>query len=223
MKQLYGVVLVSALLLCTFSSQCLAANPYKKANQSYISITGTVASIASVKGKGFTLDYGDGVIAVEADDWDYDDDSAGLYPGERVTVRGLIDDDLFETRSIEANSVYAHGRNTYYYASSADEEDIVYNTYPPYFPSEGSWVTVTGEVESVDSDDKTFELSTTFNQFEVQVDELSYNPLDKIGLQQLKPGDRVSVTGTLDKDFFDQDDIHASSIVTLSNGKKQSS
>jgi len=63
------------------------------------------------------------------DDWDWFDEASRLNAGEKVTVYGRIDDGLYETRTIEADSVYVYERNTYYYANDADEESYYY-TYP---------------------------------------------------------------------------------------------
>ncbi len=62
------------------------------------------------------------------DDWDWYAEGYKLLNGEKVRVHGLIDDDLFETTKIEASSVYVQNLGTYFYASSADEED----TYVPH-------------------------------------------------------------------------------------------
>lgn len=208
------------LLICLIVGNAYAADPYSKTDRSFVSLTGTVASTVTSKGVGFTLDYGEGIITVEVDDWDWDDDSAGIFPGERVTVNGRIDDDLFETRSIEASSVYVHPRNTYYFASSADEEPRV-NTYYPTYPLDGSWLTMTGQVTSTDPEDRSFVLDTGIRKFDVLTKDLGYNPLDEIGIQKVDKGDRVSVTGRLDSNVFTKDDIVASTVVSLTDGKKK--
>lgn len=217
--KLYSAIMISLLWLCLTAMPTFAADPYSKPDRSYVSLTGTVASTVASKGIGFTLDYGEGSIIVEADDWDLDED-ARVYPGERVTVKGLIDKDLFERRSIEASSVYVHPRNVYYFASSADEEPRFYGyNYYPGYPLDGSWMTVSGTVKSVSPNSKSFEIDTGARDLKVMTDDLGYNPLDNIGFQKLRKGDRISVTGILDKDFLDEDDIRASSVITLSKGK----
>ena len=43
-----------------------------------------------------------------------------------MTVYGRVDDDLYETTTIEASSIYDQDLGTYFYASAADEEsDII--------------------------------------------------------------------------------------------------
>lgn len=215
------IAFVMFLAVAFFTTNLQAdEKPYKKSDGSYISITGDVASTVSAKGVGFTLDYGDGIIAVEADDFDMDDDSAGILPGERVTVYGRIDDDLFEIRSIEAGTIYVHDRNSYYFASSADEElsTLTYSYFPEH-PKDGSWVSVDGVVKNVDSKGKEFEIKAGSKEFKIETHALGYNPLDNIGLQQIQKGDRVSVTGILDTDFLNEDDIVANSVITVNKNK----
>lgn len=226
LNKLYRFLLTGSVFIAFGASSTLAAPKLEnKADRSYISITGNVASTTSSKGSGFTLDYGDGLIAVEVDDYLSGDKSAGIIPGERVTVNGRVDNDLFETRSIEADSVYVHNRNTYYYASSADEELNRYSSYlyAPTYPVDGTWLTVSGVVKSVSPADRSFEIDTGVRELEIETQRLGYNPLDQIGFQKIQVGDRVSVTGLLDSDFFDEDDIIATSIVTLSNNGKRKS
>jgi len=95
--------------------------PYEKPDDSWISISGTVES---VRPDEFMLDYGEGVITVEMDDGDRDADAYELVKGDKVTVSGRIDDDLFEVAKIEAASVFVENLGTYFYASSVDEEDV---------------------------------------------------------------------------------------------------
>ncbi|MDX1680078.1 MAG: hypothetical protein R3242_05030, partial [Akkermansiaceae bacterium] len=96
-------------------------DPYDKPDRSWLSISGEVTSVTP---DTFLLDYGDGAITVEMDDFDNDADAYKLVVGDEVTVYGRVDDDLFETTSIEASSVWVSGINTYFYANSADEEDL---------------------------------------------------------------------------------------------------
>lgn len=218
-KKLAAVFLCFSLMFIT-SVSFADAKPYMKSDNSFISITGNVASVVSAKGRGFTLDFGDGLIAVEVDDFDLDDDSAGILPGERVTVYGRIDDDLFEMRSIEASSVYVHDRSTYYFASSLDEDGSAYiYSYFPDHPKDGSWVSVAGTVKDVDSDGKQFVVDTGIRKIDVETHALAYNPLDKVGFQKIKKGDLVSVTGILDENFMSKDDIVADSVITVTVNK----
>lgn len=196
-----------------------AANPYEKPNQADITITGDVISQV---GDEFTLDYGDGIITVEMDDWDWYNEAAWINPGETVTVRGEIDDDLYQIKTIEADSVYVFDRATYYYASDTDEEDSAYWTYSYYDPAmapDGTWFGLAGTVSKVN--DSEFTLDTGYNEVKIETSYLNYNPLDDIGFQQIDAGDRVYVTGELDRNFFDKNEIDANSIVTLAQDTRK--
>lgn len=123
------VSLLALTLGIAVGTPAYAADPYAKPEDSWISISGTVVD---PKADTFKLDYGDGVITVEMDDWDDDADAYVLLDGDRVTVYGMIDDGLFERTTIEANSVYVESLNSYFYASAADEEgDALDSAYTP--------------------------------------------------------------------------------------------
>jgi uncharacterized protein YdeI (BOF family) len=182
-------------------------NPYLQEDDTWISISGTVGTVSP---QAFTLDYGDGIITVEMDDWDADADAYKLAPGDKITVFGEIDDDFFEATTIEASSVYVEDLGTYFYASAADEEDSFITITTPI--AVGGTV-VQGIVTSVD--DEEFTLNTGLQQLTVEVDEMLYNPLDDEGYQRIEVGDRVSVSGTIDDDLFEGRELVAETIVTL--------
>ena len=185
-----------------------AQDPYTAADDTWISLSGTVESVAP---DAFMLDYGEGVVTVEMDDWDADADAYKVSMGDRVTVNGMVDDDLFETTTIEASSVYVDNLNTYFYASAADEEDTFVNvTSPPVV----SATVVQGIVTEVN--DEEFTIDTGLREILVETDEMYYDPLDDEGFKQIDIGDRVSVTGNIDDDFFEGRELVASSITTLS-------
>lgn len=186
-------------------------NPYHAPNATWLSLEGTVTEVGS---DTFTMDYGPARVAVEMDDSVFDSAAYQLDSGERVRVTGVVDDDLFETTTIEAASVFVEDANTWFYSpSSADEEDsFVTNT----MPVEVSDVLVQGTVNSVDPNDDEFVVEAGVQDIRVETEELAYNPLDQAGFQQVDVGDRVSVAGEVDVDFFEgQTELVANSVVTL--------
>lgn len=204
--------LLTLIALTLLSTSAFAVDPYAKPDNSWISISGTVAAPKSDR---FMLDYGDGVITVEMDDWDAYGDAYGLMEGDHVTVYGRVDDDLYENASIEAGSVYVEDLNTYYYASSDDEEDaVVWSVSTPVVLNRAI---VRGTVTSVAPVVGQFTIDTDKQQLTVDTSEMSYNPLDDIGYQQIDVGDRVSVSCTIDHNFFDQRELVASTLVTLND------
>lgn len=212
-------------LIGAASSPAHAVTPGSPAYQdgSNIVITGEVVRSSH---DSFTLDYGTDTILVEMDDWDIYKKSAPLALGEKVTVYGVIDDGLYETRTLEAASVFAHNRNTYYYAAAVDEEgDRVNYYYPPVVSTgdaaqleDGNWLSLSGRVVEVNSQEFTIRTGGG-KTVRVDTDTMSYNPLDTEGLQQVRPGDLVYVSGKMEEGFFEADEIKANSVTTLSQAR----
>lgn len=189
------------------SSDDSKPSPYAMADESVITIDGTVDSVTP---DSFVLDYGKGVVTVEFDDGDRDADAYKLVNGDRVSVTGLIDDDFYELTTIEASSVYVENINTTFYASAVDEEDRVIwvNT-----PLEISSYTVQGTVSDIDDD--SFILDTGARELTVDTDDMLYDPLDDVGYQKIEEGDIVSVRGYLDSGLFGDQEVEARFITTL--------
>ena len=191
-----------------------AAEPYSKPDDSFVSISGTVASPTA---DDFVLDYGSGTVLVEMDDWDSYGDAYGLMDGDRVTVFGRIDDDFFEVAKVEAGSVYVENLNTYFYANAADEEtgawDPQYWTAPS--PIVVSAMTLRGDVVDVDAGKREFTVESGGSTITVDVAALGYNPLDDNGYQQVDQGDFVSVTGMMDYEFMAGRVFEADAVTTL--------
>jgi len=203
----------SALALAlTGATAVWAEDPMTEPDDSWISVSGTVESVTN---DAFVLDYGEGVMTVEMDDGDRDADGYKLVSGDKVTVNGRIDDDLFEARTLEASSVYVENIDTYFYASAFDDEainDVIVTVQRPVVISA---TTVQGRVTEVSSDE--FVVDTGLRKVRVEVEETAYNPLDDEGYQKIEVGDRVSVTGQIDDDLFEGRELVADSVITLSS------
>lgn len=199
--------LIAAGCLLTAPAIAEKPNPYMKENDTWISINGEVSSVSP---DTFELNYGDGLVTVEMDDWDADADAYKLLRGDKVTVNGKIDDDFFESTTIEASSVYVEGLNTYFYASPEDEDDRSVSITAPLILST---TTVQGEVEAID--DRNFILDSGLRSLTVDTTGLEYNPLDEKGYQQIDEGDIVSVTGLMDTEFFGERELDADTVITL--------
>ena len=212
-----GFPAVTAALLAgvLFSGSTLAAesktpDPYAMADETWITINGTVES---VRPDLFTLDYGEGVVAVEMDDGDRDADAYNLVAGDDVTVSGRIDDDFFETTTIEASAVYVKGLGTTFFSSSIDEEDRETAGTFVTAPVPLTYMTVQGRVTRVSDDE--FIVDTGNRQLTVATDELGYDPLDNKGYQKIEVGDRVRVSGKIEYEFFGGREINADSVIEL--------
>ena len=202
---------IATLPLLTLAAQAQAAEPYEKPDDSWIHISGTVADPTD---DAFVLDYGGGTILVEMDDWDRYGDAYALSEGDAVTVSGRIDDDLYEVASIEAGSVFVQDLNTYFYASSADEESMRtgwFETYPVVL----SETTVHGEVTMVDEEGERFRVGAGPAAITIETDFMTYDPLDDIGFQQIDEGDSVVVTGSVDERFLEDGVLQATTVITM--------
>lgn len=176
-----------------------------------ITLTGKVVSAS---GDRFTLDYGQRDITVEMDDYDGFTENA-LLSGDKVTVTGRMDQDFHEARKIEASSVYVDSLNEYFYANAADEEEGVYLQVLNDTLQDDEWVSLTGTVASINGKDIT--LDTGVYEYDVDASGLAYDPLDANGKERIEVGERVVVFGRMDDaDLFDDREIEASSISTLS-------
>ena len=200
-------VIVAILVAMSMATGAWAVDPYTKPNATWISISGTVESVTA---DSFILDYGDGEIIVEMDDGDRDADGYKLLAGDKVTVNGMIDDDFFETTTIEASSVYVEKLGTYFYASAVDEEDRFITVTTPLVVSA---ITVQGIVTEVDEHE--FTIDTALRSVRVDVQQMAYNPLDDVGYQKIEVGDVVRVTGSIRNQLFDTRELVADSVVTL--------
>lgn len=204
-------LLISSLLAagCANGSESSDVNPYKQPNTSWISISGTVDAIAPDR---FTLDFGKDTVIVEMDDGDRDADAYQLVKGDKVTVNGRIDDDFYETTSIEANSVYVEKLNTYFYASSKDEEDFDDSVWYE-IPVKVNSVSVQGYVTDIGNDE--FTVNTGRHTLTIDVEGLAFDPLDDDGYVRIDKGDVVRVNGVTGEGFFRDPNLDARSVVVL--------
>lgn len=198
--------LTSILAVTALAATAFAQDPYTQPDGSYVSLSGTVTTATP---DSFILDYGEGLVTVEMDDWDWYADGYGIMENDDVTVYGFVDDDFYETTSIEASSVFVEDIDTYFYASGADEEStsLQSSTFYDY-----DYV-VTGTVTSTDG--REFTINTGDRKTTVDTWQLGYNPLDDEGYLKLDKGDRVTVYGDLDYEVFDGREISAEALVEL--------
>ena len=206
-KKILLAVLATIFTSLFLAGPVMAKNPYLQPNNSWISISGTVEAVQPDR---FTLDYGDGVVTVEMDDGDRDADAYKLFRGDKVTVSGKIDDDLYEITKIEAGSVFVEKLNTTFFASAVDEEDALVVTTTPVIVAE---TVVQGLVTDVDMHE--FNIDTGLKTLTVDVSEMLYNPLDDEGYQKIEEGDLVRVTGTIDRDLFEGRELMAKTLVEI--------
>src|SRR5690606_33781425 len=187
-------------MISIFIRTATDCSPTTASDGSYVSLSGTVTETDPHK---FELDYGNGKITVEMDDWDWYPEGHLLLVNDDVIVYGYVDDDFYEKRTIEASSVYVSDVGTQFYASGVDEEDFPVITTIALKPQ----LQLRGTVTAITADE--FKLDTGAGVVDVNIGRMPYNPLDEEGFQKIKPNDRVSVTGSPGIDFFNDLDLMA--------------
>ena len=202
------MTILSLTIASAFAATAAAKNPYTATDDTWITINGTVQSTSA---DGFILDYGNGAVTVEMDAPDGDTSGYKVIKGDKVTVSGIVDDDLFETASIEASSVYVENLNTHFFSPSAmDEEDLLVSTPVSVLPSR---TLVVGTVTDVDG--REFTVNTGAKSLRVDTTALGDSLTDEQGLMEIEIGDRVSVGGRIDRDFFEGRELEADSVVSM--------
>jgi len=222
MKALFSVVTViclavvfAAVTMTTFADND-TPNPYLKPDETWISISGQAVETMA---ESFILDYGKGTVKVEMDDWDTYDENFERIEGHKVTVYGMVDDDLFETTTIEASSVYDENLGTYFFASAADEEyDDDYDYWIDGDPVVIGQTTVLGRVTSVSG--REFTIDTGPRKLTVDTIMMNYNPMDDTGFQKIEVGDYVSATGSMDYDAWEEKELMADYVITLEQDRE---
>ena len=174
----------------------------------WLTLTGTIVSAAP---NSFVLDYGAGNVVVEMDDWDPFPEGLLLKAGDQVTVSGLADQDLFLKKRIEARSVYVRNLNTYFFASNADEEEL--RSSARVATNVTTLADFTGRVSAIEG--REFTLGTGPAAIRVDTSLMADNPLDAVGLQQIRVGDRVFAWGEVDFDAAEGAELKAKGLISL--------
>lgn len=204
---LVSAIVATILVWSVYVSTAGADEASIQPDTSWVNLTGTVVE---TRPSYFKLDYGDGRIRVEMDDWDWYKEGQNLRENDYVRVFGRVDNDLYETETIEAESVYVASLGTYFYANAVDEEEWI-----PYGVgnSTGSGITLTGTITSVTG--RHFTLDIGPKKITVDTRGMSYNPMDDDGFQQLQKGDHVSVSGKITINVFRKRELEADTVTSL--------
>ncbi len=206
------IALATSALAAVSAAPSLAGPASNAKDSEQITLTGT---IQKVEADQFTLDYGRGTMLIEIDDWDSFDETTSLRAGDRVTVFGQVDADLFEERKVEAAMVYAHDFNAYLFANPGDEEtNYRLHTSPLQF-EDGARVGAHGRVSALDVNGDEFVLDIANYKIQVDTSSMENDPLDGEGRLQLAKGYDVFVIGELDDGFFERREIIAQSVARV--------
>ena len=214
-RELFGMRMLILFVTVIGLSAPSFASLSNKGDGEWVTVTGKVTS---VKPDYFNLKYNDKSIIVEMDDFDMDADGYKLVKGDNVVVYGRVDQDFLENKKIEASSVYVKSIDSYFYASSIDEESIPIATTSYYVLSplpDGASVDIKGTVINVD--DREFTVNTGLRLIEVNTEDMALNPMDNKGLIKISKGDRVFVSGVIEDSYFDNKELAAKYIIEYSD------
>lgn len=192
-----------------FALTTKAAGIKDKPDGSWVGLKGQVVAHTPSQ---FTLDYGEGTILVETDDWDSVGDGWAINEGDKVTVYGMVDDGFYQRKRIEAGSVYIEDSNSMVTAPSSADEERMPLSYSYFSVPAVADLQVAGKVTSISN--RNFTIDTGKRKITVDTLGMAYNPLDETGLQKIEQGDFVSVSGDLNLGMFNDALITADTIVS---------
>lgn len=208
------------MLGCT-ASLCLAAGGCQRGTltQESAALAGPDKSWVRLDGRvvtahanGFELNYGDGSVTVELDDFDEAPEGSGIHENDQVVVYGRLDRERYRRNAVEARAVYDQNAATTFFASSADEEAI--GPWPRTHVEIGA-ITVGGKVSSIAN--HSFVLDTGSAELTVDVTALGYDPFKKLHV-----GDRVYVEGRINTAFFAAQQLQAQRLTSVHLPAKRS-
>ena len=200
---------IAALTLFS-AGPLLTASPYTQANNSWIELDGRVTSVDT---RSFILDYGKGTIRVEIDDYDWFEEAYNVLENDRVKVRGKVDADPNQERSIEAETVRLKDHGVTLQANADDEEDLTENFVPP-LPVQTASVEIRGTVESFQNGIMLVKTEDGMHRVDLKKSSL-YSTQGKKISHTLRTGDFISVVGKEDKKLLGADEIDASATYVL--------
>ena len=194
-------------------SACLLLSAYTFSTEENGEWTRTSGVVAEAYPDYFILDSG---LKVEMDDWDEKNEGLKILDDDYVIVYGRIDNDLLEKRTIEASSVYVRSVDTYYYASSDDEEPepifegFVYEN--DEIPN-GVNVVFKGTIQNINKNKLI--LNTGFRKVKIDISHMAENPLEVSSKLNIEEGDHIEVYGEIDDHLYKRDELQAKWIISL--------
>ena len=200
---------IAALALFS-TGPLLAKSPYTAPNNSWIELDGRVTAVDS---RSFVLDYGQGEIRVEIDDYDWFEEAYNVLVNDRVKVKGKVDADPNEERSIEAETVRLKDYGVTLQANADDEEDLTEDFVPP-LPVQTASSEIRGTVESFQNG--LMVVKTSSDTFRVDLKNSSLASMKGEAISyDVRLGDFVSVVGKEDKKLLAADEFDASTVYIL--------
>jgi len=184
---------------------------------SWISVTGEIVSVSDNE---FRLDYGQDIVTVESAGFGTSSGSSEAQKarvGDVVTVNGWVGGGFFDDKSIEAASIF-----------NRDTGEVETGVSDPDRPFDMGFATASGTMNGENGADASFSGYVTDiegrqftlitgggRELRVHTGGMDRNPLDDVGTMVIDDGDRVSVTGELDPEVFENAEFVAEDITRL--------
>jgi hypothetical protein len=161
-----------------------------------------------MSGDTFLLDYGDGSITVEFDAGDYGVRQRGLLEGDDVMVYGIIDEELFDIKTIEASSLCIERLDLRLRSAGLSPESggLTFTT-----PVAAGTMTVSGPVTEVADNEFTLDLGPR----NVVIHMNASAVIDDGAEREIEVNDVVSVTVDVDYDFLEASQLTAQSVEVI--------
>ncbi len=180
------------------------------AKTDWISFTG---EIVTGDGDGFVINDGGASVQVSMADWVWYNERSQLPAGEVVTVYGAIDPTDEGRFSVDADSVFVHGRDTFYFAEDSNKE-VGYTMYAQVANFEdGKRVNVAGLV--IWKEGRDMAIDTGSDVVAVDSRAIIDDQFDNARYNLVQPGDIVAVSGHLDSDFLSRRLIVAQTVLPV--------
>lgn len=191
------------------------AGSVKFQNDAYITLSGTVGEITD--GDQFKLNHSGGIIMVDTNDtwpdlFEVDADTL-LKTGDRITVTGKVDNNLFAQNEIEAYQLTVDGptyNRVYTNSNFGPEND---DSYMAYYGSYGAGLSDDQEVRLSGTvsklvNNESFMLRYGNGEIRVETDDLEFTNADRLSV-----GDEVVVYGEVDEGWFKKKAVEADRII----------
>lgn len=177
-----------------------AIDPATLEQGAWIGINGTVGMVGP---NSFFLDHGDSTVIVGLTGEilrEYD-----FIRGQKVTVYGKIDQDLFQKNVIKARAVVIEGSEGAEHTVIGEEDKVkvITASYVPTSVIHGMVTAVTEKRIVIDQGE---------NKISIDTSELSFDPKDEQGRVQVKQGDLVTVQGVVERGLWDTRTMKATSL-----------
>ena len=194
------------LAIAAFAVPLQAQNvsPYRLKNGDEIKIAGKVSK---AKASTFLLDYGQGSITVELDDYDSYEEGFNIIDGDQVIVTGKVDADSGQKRTIEARRVFIPAIDLEIFASATDEEDTASKSFTQSL-TDGTEVDLRGIIKNINR--KVITIQSSKGRVEVHLGSVKGQERETFYL-----GQAVRVTGFFKNRLIRKDMIFADSIQSV--------